>query len=77
MARNKYTGTCYRCGQNCEPGDGYFEKVGQPQREKWPRMPASTRWQVQHEACARRYEGTAVHYLYEPPALDRKEQGNG
>ena len=26
MARNKYEGKCYRCGETVKPGDGYYER---------------------------------------------------
>jgi hypothetical protein len=37
--RNKYAGTCYRCGENVQPGEGHFE------RHKGG-------WRTQHADCA-------------------------
>jgi hypothetical protein len=43
--RNKYAGTCYRCGEHCAAGDGHFERFGQGFR-------------VQHASCAIEHRGT-------------------
>lgn len=43
--RNKYSGTCYRCGKRVEVGDGHFERV------------PGKGWRVQHASCAIRYRG--------------------
>lgn len=43
--RNRYAGTCYRCGKLCEPGAGHFEK-------------APGGWRVQHAICAIAHRGT-------------------
>lgn len=43
--RNKFPGTCYRCGKLCEKGQGHFEKVYRG-------------WRVQHADCAIKYRGT-------------------
>jgi hypothetical protein len=50
--RNRYPGTCYRCGKHCAAGDGHFEKI------------PGTRngWRVQHANCAIKYRGTDHHY---------------
>lgn len=45
--RNKYEGTCYRCGQRVEAGDGHFEKVV-----------GTNQWRTQHASCAIKYRGT-------------------
>lgn len=45
MARNKYPGRCYCCGEWIEPGYGHFERV----RGGWPR-PA----QVADQVCKMR-----------------------
>lgn len=37
--RNKYPGTCYRCGNPVAVGDGHFERHGRG-------------WRTQHAACA-------------------------
>lgn len=37
--RNKYAGTCYRCGQRVEPGKGHFERH-------------EGGWRTQHADCA-------------------------
>jgi len=43
--RNKYPGTCYRCGDRVEVGDGHFERLG-------------SAWRTQHAACAIEHRGT-------------------
>ncbi len=40
--RNKFAGTCYRCGGVVPPGDGHFEKIRGTKRG----------WRVQHANCA-------------------------
>lgn len=37
--RNKYPGTCYRCGKLVEKGDGHFERY-------------QGGWRTQHAECA-------------------------
>lgn len=37
--RNLHPGTCYRCGEWCDVGDGHFERLG-------------SKWRVQHAECA-------------------------
>jgi hypothetical protein len=39
--RNKYEGTCYKCGEIVKPGEGFFERHHQG-------------WRVQHAACIER-----------------------
>ena len=47
--RNRFPGTCYRCGKTVEAGAGHFEKI------------VGTRnWRVQHAGCAIKYRGTDV-----------------
>lgn len=43
--RNKYPGTCYRCGARVGAGEGHFERF-------------SGGWRVQHAACAIAFRGT-------------------
>jgi hypothetical protein len=43
--RNQFAGTCYRCGERCEAGQGHFERV------------PGKGWRVQHAGCARLYRG--------------------
>ena len=62
---NRFPGTCYKCGNHCAAGEGVFEKVSAVSRRKWPDMPNSLRWQVQHHECVRDYSQVA-HYLYNP-----------
>jgi hypothetical protein len=44
--RNKYPGTCYRCGKRVEVGEGHFERI------------PGKGWRVQHAECAIKYRGT-------------------
>lgn len=76
---NKYPGTCYKCGNYCAPGEGVFEKVSKAARSKWPGLPYSIRWQVQHHECARDYD-RLTHYIYnrKPPLVsDAKYKPSG
>lgn len=43
--RNRFPGTCYRCGGHVAPGDGHFEKF-------------RLGWRVQHAKCAIEFRGT-------------------
>lgn len=43
--RNKFPGTCYRCGERVEIGAGHFE-----------RRPGG--WRTQHASCAIQHRGT-------------------
>lgn len=43
--RNRYPGTCYRCGERVEAGDGHFERF-------------RGGWRTQHAACAIEHRGT-------------------
>jgi len=42
--RNRYPGTCYRCGQRVEAGAGHFERH-------------NGGWRTQHAECAIAYRG--------------------
>ena len=42
--RNRFAGTCYRCGQRVEPGAGHFERHNRG-------------WRTQHAECAIAYRG--------------------
>lgn len=43
--RNRYPGTCYRCGGRVEVGDGHFERF-------------RGGWRTQHATCAIQFRGT-------------------
>lgn len=43
--RNKYPGTCYRCGKHVAPGEGHFERF-------------NGGWRTQHATCAIEHRGT-------------------
>lgn len=43
--RNRYAGTCYRCGRFVGKGEGHFERF-------------EGGWRTQHAGCAIRYRGT-------------------
>lgn len=43
--RNRYPGTCYRCGTTCAPGEGHFERF-------------RGAWRTQHAKCAIEHRGT-------------------
>ena len=42
--RNKYPGSCYRCGERVEVGEGHFELLGR-------------KFRVQHATCAIKFRG--------------------
>lgn len=42
--RNKYSGTCYRCGERVEVGAGHFERH-------------AGGWRTQHASCAIKHRG--------------------
>lgn len=67
--RNQYQGACYRCGEIVEPGAGFFERIGRDQRKKWPGI--TGRWHVQHDTCAKLWQGTSRHYRFNPIAEDQ------
>lgn len=68
--QNSYTGICYRCGAVVEKGQGFIEKVGFDQWKKW-KVNFSTKWLVQHHACANLYRGTNRHYRHAPDVPPR------
>jgi hypothetical protein len=45
--RNRYPGTCYRCGTRVEAGEGHFERSGNS-------------WKIQHAECAIAYRGSKL-----------------
>lgn len=53
--RNKFGGSCYRCGGWVKPGDGHFERTPTP----------STKWHVQHAKCAIEMRGVPDAYTEE------------
>lgn len=46
--RNKFPGTCYRCGTRVEVGEGHFERLGRIR---------PVVWRTQHADCAIKYRG--------------------
>lgn len=55
--RNKYPGTCYRCGKYVAPKAGHFERH-------------YGRWRVQHADCAIEYRNTKQHFLNKVGAVN-------
>jgi len=47
--RNKFKGTCYRCGLEVNKGNGHYERY-------------KGRWLTQHSTCAILHRGTNVSY---------------
>lgn len=45
--RNKYPGTCYRCGTTVDAGDGHFER----------HESGFGKWRTQHASCAIKWRG--------------------
>lgn len=56
--RNRFPGTCYRCGKPVAAGAGHFEKITERNRR-----PGETgTWRTQHASCAIEHRGTDVHH---------------
>ncbi len=51
--RNRFPGTCYRCGMPVAVGKGHFERLVRAQY-------GNPKWRVQHAECAIRYRGSDV-----------------
>ena len=51
--RNRYKGTCYRCGLEVAAGNGHFERY-------------KGKWLTQHATCAILYRGTEVKTTFVP-----------
>jgi hypothetical protein len=56
--RNAYPGTCYRCGERVEAGEGHFER----------HPTASGKWRTQHADCAIRWRGKPAPAMAEAKA---------
>jgi len=62
--RNKYPGTCYRCGERVEAGEGHFERY-------------QGVWLTQHDLCAVKYRGVPKLPYHLPRATDKKPYKGG
>jgi hypothetical protein len=64
--RNRFGGTCYRCGKWCAPRDGHFERFRRT-------------WRVQHASCAIKLRGTPdpEREAYRLEELKRRATGTG
>lgn len=64
--RNRHGGTCYRCNEWCQPGDGHFERF-------------RSGWRVQHATCAIKYRGVpdAEREADRIARLERQAAGTG
>ena len=61
--RNRYPGTCYRCGEPVAAGEGHFERNGRA-------------WRTQHADCAIRWSGKPAPTREEAAAArSRGERG--
>lgn len=56
--RNRFPGTCYRCGKRVETNEGHFEKVGDKNIAKLGEAVRGKKWLLQHATCAIEYRGT-------------------
>ena len=45
--RNRFPGTCYRCGERVEAGEGHFERITSKVRTA-----GNHKWRTQHADCA-------------------------
>lgn len=59
--RNKYAGTCYRCGQKVDVGEGHFERYDKGFARKG--------WRTQHASCAIKYRGTKQKFSTQSAAF--------
>lgn len=75
--RNKFPGTCYRCGKHVAAKEGHFERVTQTQVKRWnaPRYVLGT-WLIQHASCAIKFRGTNTHHIYEPISAETCDAHN-
>lgn len=69
--RNRYAGTCYRCGGHVAPGAGHFERIPFNKR-----APGAPKWRTQHAECAIQHRGTDKRYS-PPAALGRPNSRMG
>lgn len=60
--RNKFPGTCYRCGKQVPAGEGHFERAP-ASRMTMAERARGAKFRVQHADCAIKYRGTDQHYL--------------
>jgi len=58
--RNRFAGTCYRCGKTVEPGAGHFERHGHG-------------WRTQHADCC--IKARAAKYESQKRASDNYAAG--
>ena len=60
--RNKFPGTCYRCGGHVAAGEGHFERKSastwRNNPEKANSVPFGQHWLIQHANCAIEHRGT-------------------
>ena len=71
--RNKFPGTCYRCGETVSAEAGHFERISNSQRRKW-NAPRLHGWLTQHIRCAIRFRGTNTHHVYAPAGRTALEE---
>lgn len=64
--RNRFPGTCYRCGERVEANEGlldYKSHMG----SVWPALAGKRNIKlIEHDACHDKYRNTDTHYLYAP-----------
>lgn len=65
--RNKFAGTCYKCGLPVPAGAGYFEKV-----QSKDRAPGGPRWRTQH--CYRTHKGGITCEMAQAAAIPKSEE---
>ena len=61
--RNRYPGTCYRCGERVEVGEGHFEKHGRG-------------WRTQHAECAIMYRGKPDAVNVRRPTMQEAQESH-
>ena len=65
--RNKFAGTCTRCGKPVPPEGGLLSFVGYDEKKMWPAYRFTRNVSIiQHDECAARYTGTNTHWQFFP-----------
>ncbi len=60
-------GGCFRCGAPVPAGEGLMSWTKQGHVQAWPRIAKAMPFAlVEHEGCAKKFDGTFVHHIYKP-----------
>lgn len=65
--RNRYEAVCFRCGAPVPAGEGLMSWTKRTHAEAWPGIAKAMPFAlVEHEGCAKKFDGTFVHHIYKP-----------